>query len=229
MQSSITKRTFTSIGWALIIAASGYFIWINVLHYFNYTRASFTDYFWPNRNWLLMHIAGGLVATVVGPFQFIQKIRRRNVKVHRTMGKIYLISIAIGAPAGFYMAVKSQVNFAYAIGLATMATIWFTSITMAYISIRKGNIIQHREWMTRSYVVTFAFTTFRLADKILADLHVGPDDVRATFLSWACWSIPLFVTELFLQASKVKKIKKFSISKQQTSTKIENPDVTMLE
>ena len=31
---------------------------------------------------------------------------------------------------------------------------------MALIAIRRRNFIQHKEWMIRSYVVTFAFVTF---------------------------------------------------------------------
>lgn len=228
MAASTTKRIASIAAWTIVIAMSAYFISNNVLHYFNYTRSSYTDYFWARRNWLLMHIAGGLTATVVGPFQFIQKIRRRNVKIHRLLGRIYLVSILIGAPAGLYMAIYSGGNVAYQTGLGMLAIVWFSTVAMAYTSIRKGSIIQHRQWMTRSYVVTFAFTSFRLTEKVLEYFNIANDEIRSTLLAWACWSIPLFITEIFLQASKINRINKFNTSKSRIGLRVEN-DVSLLE
>lgn len=57
----------------------------------------------------------------------------------------------------------------------------------------------------KSYVVTFAFMSFRLIEKILL---VGFDlkglEV-ANILEWSCWSIPLQVTEMILQGQKIVK------------------------
>ena len=36
--------------------------------------------------WVLLHIAGGIVAITVGPFQFIGALRDRRPEVHRAMG-----------------------------------------------------------------------------------------------------------------------------------------------
>ncbi|MDP3313946.1 SDR family NAD(P)-dependent oxidoreductase [Lutibacter sp.] len=37
---------------------------------------------------------------------------------------------------------------------------------MAYISVRRKYIQQHREWMIRSYVLTFSFVTFRWLNEL---------------------------------------------------------------
>lgn len=54
-------------------------------------------------------------------------------------------------------------------------------------------------WMICSYVVTFAFASFRLLDDsgIIAD--VGSRTEQITTLSWVCWVVPLFVTEVILR------------------------------
>jgi len=123
------------------------------------------------------------------------------------MGKIYLICIAIAAPVAIYMAITSQVNFVYAAGLFSLALVWMTTSLVAYISIRKGLTSIHREWMVRSYVVTFAFATFRLFDDLLAGWGVGPQDLRLALMSWACWAVPLFGTEVVLQTRKFNKLR----------------------
>ena len=146
-----------------------------------------------------------MTALLVGQFQFFKKLRVRNIKLHRFLGRIYLGSILISAPIGLYLALTSNLHFVYATGLSLLAIIWFSTATMGYISIRKGNIAQHREWMIRSYVVTFAFIFFRIGAKLLETLDVGSFEMRYVLLSWACWSIPLFISEMVLQAGKLSR------------------------
>jgi hypothetical protein len=44
---------------------------------------------------LVTHISGGIVALLVGPWQFSGALRRRYLRVHRLTGRIYLISVSI--------------------------------------------------------------------------------------------------------------------------------------
>lgn len=207
MFSISLKKILTAIAILFLVIVGVRFFIINVPHYFIFTEKSYTPYFWSRNVGLFTHIFFGMFAFLIGPFQFISAIRKNYVKIHRTMGKTYLICIAISAPAASYMAVTSQINFVYACGLLGLAIAWITTSLLAYISIRKGLTTIHREWMVRSYVVTFAFATFRLFDEGLGKLGVGPDDLRATLLSWACWTVPLFATEVILQVKKFNKLR----------------------
>ena len=78
---------------------------------------------------------------------------------------------------------------------------------MAFIAIRRKNVEQHKQWMIRSYVVTFAFVTFRLLNQVLGAWHVMTDDERASTLAWSCWAIPLLVTEVVIQSRSLLKAK----------------------
>jgi len=207
MFSLSLKKILVALGILLLIVIGGRFFLRDVPHYFIFTEKSYTPYFWSRNIGLFTHILFGMTAFLLGPFQFISRIRKNYVKTHRTMGKIYLCSIAAAAPAGIYMALTSKVNFVYASGLFMLAIAWITTSLIAYISIRKGLITIHREWMVRSYVVTFAFATFRLFDDVLAKLGVGPDDLRAALLSWACWAVPLFAAPVALHIRKFTKLR----------------------
>ena len=79
---------------------------------------------------------------------------------------------------------------------------------MAVVAIRRKNLVQHKQWMVRSYVVTFAFVTFRLADDVMRAAGILSDDERARMLAWACWAcwaVPLLITEVIIQGSALFK------------------------
>jgi hypothetical protein len=56
--------------------------------------------------------------------------------------------------------------------------------------------------MIRAYVVTFAFVTFRIFNTLSAAYGLPRADRFAT-LSWASWVVPLLITELILQLSRM--------------------------
>src|SRR5947207_14781333 len=59
-----------------------------------------------------IHIFGGMLAIVLGPFNFIKSIRRKNLNLHRVLGKTYVASILfIAAPTGLYMAFYANGGF----------------------------------------------------------------------------------------------------------------------
>ena len=74
---------------------------------------------------------------------------------------------------------------------------------MAVTAVRRGLILQHREWMIRSYVATFAFVTFRVLFLALSNASVGTLNEQLAVSSWFCWAVPLLITEAWLQGRKV--------------------------
>jgi Predicted membrane protein (DUF2306) len=67
----------------------------------------------------------------------------------------------------------------------------------------RGRIQQHREWMIRSYVVTFAFVTFRfLNDSSFVISLMQKFEERGPATIWFSWTIPLFITEIALSWKK---------------------------
>jgi uncharacterized membrane protein YozB (DUF420 family) len=75
---------------------------------------------------------------------------------------------------------------------------------MALVSIYRRNIEQHRDWMLRSYTVTFAFVTFRLIDNWLTGLHLAPPEAIDALMAWACWSVPLLLMEPLIQLRRLR-------------------------
>jgi len=115
----------------------------------------------------------------------------------------------VAACASFQLSVSkiivAEKAAAFGSGLFMLAIVWLLTSSMAYWSALSRNFVQHREWMVRSYVVTCAFTTFRLFERVLTHKFGVAGDAAADIMAWACWSVPLVATELFLQINKIRK------------------------
>ncbi|MDX2249208.1 MAG: DUF2306 domain-containing protein [Bacteroidia bacterium] len=149
-----------------------------------------------------LHVGGGAVALAIGPFQFLPRLRKKRLSLHRVMGKVYLIAILLSSLAGFSLAFFAQGGLPTGIGFGLLAVFWFFTSLMAYIHIRQKKIALHREWMLRSFSLTFAAVTLRLwLALLLAGFRWSFDDAYL-FVAYMCWIPNLLVMELILQWPK---------------------------
>jgi uncharacterized membrane protein len=183
---------------------AGRFIVKDALPYFGFDKETFAHYWdfkWP----FIGHISCGIIAFAVGPFQFSKTFRNKFMVTHRWLGRIYLSAILIGTISSTYLAWTSayRVNFSWAFSLQCLAFAWIATATMAFVSVLRGRILQHKEWMIRSYVVTFAFVTFRwLSELAIAKTSMPQFSERGPTLVWLSWTIPLLITEIILSWKK---------------------------
>ena len=197
------RSRLTAALWWFTLAVGLYFVATRVPPYFTIDEAHYGPYLWPRAGYLVPHLLAGLVAIVLGPLQFWPRVRNGYPKVHRVTGRIYLSAIVIGSLAGMGLALGSGVTPTYAAGLFALACTWLATSAMAFIAIKQRNFVQHKEWMIRSYVVTFAFVVFRLGVDGLTYLEIGERVSNNTTMAWACWVVPLLLTEMVLQGRKL--------------------------
>ncbi len=148
--------------------------------------------------WLLIHAGLAATALLVGPFQFLKGLRARWPKVHRIIGRIYVIGCLGAAPAGMVLAVGTDAGPIAQWGFGTLSVIWFVITANALRLAMAGRIAEHRRWMIRSFALTFAAVTLRLY------LPIPPMFLHMSFIegyraiSWISWTSNLAVAELFL-------------------------------
>jgi uncharacterized membrane protein len=203
--TSNPSKIFIRILYVSLLGLAAYYLYKSVFPKLTLTEEAYGTYYFERINWVFPHIVTGVLATLIGPFQFIQKFRDANLKRHRLLGKTYLICILIAGISSVYMALTSDVNFTYMTGLLGLGLAWMSTSAMAFLSIRKKKIDLHKEWMIRSYVVTFAFTSFRFIYDLIEPLGLGTAADILAFNAWFCWAIPLLITELILQGRKIYK------------------------
>src|SRR5580700_7157878 len=114
------------------------------------------QHYQPFKWWLLPHGLAGACALVLGPMQFSDALRRRYAKLHRVAGRTYVAGALIAAPLGIYIQ-HFQERFgaprSFSMAAASHGTLWMVTTAIAFGFILKGKVQQHRQWMSRSFVV----------------------------------------------------------------------------
>lgn len=170
---------------AILIAAVAFVLKYVFRYYLHYNAAAFTDpilgaaNYWTMRGWLMMHITGGMVALLTGPWQFWTGFRARYNNLHRWTGRLFLTGVAVGSIGAYRMAISTTFGWAFGFALLSLVMAWVFTSGMAFYAILRGQVQIHKEWMVRAYVVTFAFVTFRVLNDYYPGPRLQPDNDRA--------------------------------------------------
>jgi uncharacterized membrane protein len=198
----------TVVGWPRLatiaiaaVVAIGFFL-NTALPYLLLDQSAMARY-WPRRWWLFVHVAGGAVALLSGPVQLWLGLSRHAMRMHRRLGLAYVTSVAASSIAAFYLAAQTSLGWVFASGITGLGVAWIVTTAMAIAAIRHGLIQQHRDWMIRSYVVTFAFVTFRSLWSVLSVAGLGTQHEQLGAASWFSWAVPLLATEVVLQGRRI--------------------------
>lgn len=149
-----------------------------------------------------IHISGGMLAIALGPFQFISKLREHYLGVHRSIGKVYVFAIlVIGAPTGLYMAFFANGGACASFGFILMSILWFYTTWMGITTAMKKQIMQHKQWMIRSYAVTFSAVTLRLWVPFLSIACQMEHEEIIILTAWISWLFNLVAAELIIYST----------------------------
>jgi uncharacterized membrane protein len=144
-----------------------------------------------------IHISSSLLVIAVGPFQFIPALRKQNIALHRTLGKLYVFNILLlAAPSGLYMAYFANGGFWAATGFFILSWLWFLSTYQAYKAIIDHKLTLHQHWMVHSFALSFSAVTLRLWVPILS-LGFGVDpDLTVILTAWINWIPNVILAEI---------------------------------
>ena len=184
----------------LIVAAfAAFFGYRYVLHYFIWSEAAY-GYYWPFRLPLIAHVTGGLIAALAGVWQIWTGLNTQSMRVHPWTGRLYATGVLLGVFGAFVLAFTSAVfGFAWAVALVCLAVAWLATTGMALYGIRKRNVLLHKQWMIRSYIITFAFVTFRIfTDYVPYEAWGISQQDMSNAAIWPVWVMPLLVYEMML-------------------------------
>jgi uncharacterized membrane protein len=184
------------------ITIAAWFFYGFALKYFTLSPDRYGIY-WDRHEWLYAHVLAGVLALLLGPGQFWLGLNHRTSTIHRTMGVMYVLSVGVGGASAFYLAAHNDFGWVFGLGLASMSAVWIVATALATIAICLRQVEQHREWMIRSYTVTFGFVTFRVIYEVLDTLEFGTMVERMTAASWLAWALPLFIAETILQGRRI--------------------------
>lgn len=111
-----------------------------------------------DRRLFVPHAIFGTVALLSGPIQFSTRLRQRHLQLHRVLGRVYVVSVFFAA----ILAITISWNHPLMVATSTQAGAWIICTAAAFLTAWNRQIAQHRQWMVRSYAVTFTFISLRI-------------------------------------------------------------------
>jgi uncharacterized membrane protein len=110
-----------------------------------------------------LHILPGAVYLIGAPLQLWRRFRERHFALHRRLGRVVL---AAGLVSGVYAVVfgwlHSYGGVAQALATAVFGGGFVTSLVLAFVAIRRGDVARHRRWMIRAFALGLGVGTIRI-------------------------------------------------------------------
>jgi len=149
------------------------------------------------------HITLGGLALLIGWLQFSQKLRKNNIKIHRTIGKTYIISVLISGICGLFIALYAIGGIISVLGFFSLGIVWLSTTILGFKAIKKGNVELHVKFIIFSYAACFAAVTLRVWLPILTSAMSEFTDAYR-IVSWLCWVPNMIIAYFIVRKNKYK-------------------------
>lgn len=151
---------------------------------------------------VVLHALPASLALLLGPFQFITPLRLRRPRVHRIIGRIYMLSIVAASIAAIFATMFTLDGVPVQVGFALLIAAWAYTLVQGYRTIRRGQVQLHRIWMIRNYSLTFAAVLLRAFLGLGLALHEPFPQLTFTDIYtssvWASIVVCVLVPEYFI-------------------------------
>lgn len=148
------------------------------------------------------HIICGPFVILIGMFLFWSGNRMTQVSIHRLLGKIqYLLIAIVLVPSGLVMAPRAYTGCIAGIGFGLLSIATFVTATFAVTHIRHRRLAEHRRWASRLIILLLSPIALRVMSGLAITLRIeSPESYQLS--AWASWIVPILVFEAWLRTSK---------------------------
>ncbi len=143
---------------------------------------------------------------VLGPLQFVRRIRSRHLQFHRWSGRVFVsVGLVVGLSA-LAMSYTTSIGGANETAATTLfAIVFLFDLVKAFVHIRRRQIAQHREWMIRAYAIGLAVATVRpIVGVFFATspfTHLTPHEFFGTAF-WLGFTVNLIAAEAWINYTR---------------------------
>jgi uncharacterized membrane protein len=139
-----------------------------------------------------VHVLSGMLALLIGPFQFVRRLRRRFVPVHRFMGATYVASATALGVTGLILAPTAYTGLVASAGFTVLDLLMLFTTWTAVRMIMAGRYGEHRRWMIRSFSLIMAGVMLRVWMPIHGGLAAAgivafSSETAYAAVAWLCW------------------------------------------
>lgn len=223
-QLSLTKKQITDAGYAIacfltfvavVSSLSRYLLphdlhlqIASILYGEPYTEVQFSELSKrPVQEFL--HRVLGAVYMIIGLLQFTPSFRKKNWKLHRLLGRIFVIFSFVVGLGGIYMGLA----YPFAGWQESVPSVLFGSLFiyfafMGYRRARERNIKEHQLWMIRSFSIALGIATIRIIVLVVNTLtDIEYNDIFI-FAFWCAWTMHIVIAELGIYLAFTRPVKK---------------------
>lgn len=150
----------------------------------------------------LAHVIAGALFGIIGPIQFGRVLVRRYGKLHRVLGRVFVVAGAVLSISSLTLlwnfpdtheplVTGGRLVFGIALGIA---------LIIAMTAIRARNIPKHRDWMIRAYAIGMGATVVSVAFvPIYVATGVPPMGLFADILFIGLWAACIIFAEILIR------------------------------
>ncbi len=147
-----------------------------------------------------IHVFSALLALFAGFTQFSKTFFKQHRKLHRLIGKIYAWDIlVINFPTGMMLALNANGQLPGRIAFILLDVLWAYFTFKAVISAQNKDFSNHKNYMIRSYALTFSAITLRTWHILLSN-HFPADSTQLYVMeAWLGFVPNLIVAECIIR------------------------------
>jgi uncharacterized membrane protein len=154
----------------------------------------------------MIHIIPGLLFMVLGPLQLVRRLRSGRPELHRLIGRVVLVSGMVIGSTALVMSPQMAIGGANETAAAMFfAVVFLFALVKGFVSIRRGKIALHREWMIRAFAIGLAVATIRpIMGAFFATrniTHLTPHDFFGTAF-WLGFTTHLIAAEIWINYTR---------------------------
>lgn len=124
--------------------------------------AQLDAHFAAERALTLAHVIPAILFMILGPLQFVKKLRAKYPRVHRWSGRIFLLASGVVGITGLRMALGKTVGgLDEKAAILLFGTFFLVALAKALWHAMHRQFARHREWMIRGYAIGLAVATIR--------------------------------------------------------------------
>jgi len=154
------------------------------------------------------HILPAMLFMVLGPLQFVRRLRSKYPQVHRWSGRIFLTASAVVGVTGLAMAFGKTIGGVDEKAAITLfGTFFLIALAKALWHALRREFAQHREWMIRGYAIGLAVATIRpimgtfFAAAVLRGHAPEPKEFFGTAF-WIGFTLQMMAAEIWINYTR---------------------------
>lgn len=147
----------------------------------------------------LAHMVIAPIALLLGPLQFLPRLRATHPRIHRYIGRIYVAACVIAGIGGLATALHASGGPVAAWGFGSLAVLWVGTTLGGWWAAVRRKLGVHRLCMRLSYGMTFGAVTLRLQIPLGVMLGYTSYPAMSVWLAYTSW-IPNVVAVLVYSA-----------------------------